>query len=136
MIRLGCLLLLIAVLGGCASSQQFACGVVGSGIRPPAEQGLFQVMVTHIDGQPVVSKASYRLSPGEHRLRLVELIDDPRLGISLRDRSYREMTLWVETNQQFSLAARFDPASQPAEQGRYWEPTIWQQQTHACSLEP
>ena len=133
---LGWLLLLGGVLTGCASNQEFACGVVASGVRPPAAQGLYQVMVTHIDGQAVVSKASYRLRPGEHKLRLVELIDDPRLGVSLRDRSYREMTLWVEADQQFSLAARFDPASQPVEGGRYWEPTIWQQQAQVCSLEP
>ncbi|WP_028110554.1 hypothetical protein [Ferrimonas futtsuensis] len=133
--HLGWLLLVGGALAGCASNQEFACGVVASGVRPPAEQGLFQVMVTHIDGQPVVSKASYRLPPGEHQLRLVELIDDPRLGISLRDRSYREMTLKVEANQQFSLAARFDPAAESVAEGRYWEPTLWQQHAQTCSLE-
>ncbi|TKB46876.1 hypothetical protein FCL40_17025 [Ferrimonas sediminicola] len=129
-------MLLTGLLAGCASNQEFACGVVSSGARPPAEQGLFQVLVTHIDGQPVVSKASYRLSPGRHDLRLVELIDDPRLGVNLRARSYRELTLQLQPDQELLLAARFDLQGQKPDGGRYWEPVIWQRRQHSCSLEP
>ncbi|SDK31504.1 hypothetical protein SAMN04488540_12540 [Ferrimonas sediminum] len=127
------------ILTACAShdDQQGLCGELSTFHQPPETENLFRAVVTRIDDTNVVTKASYRLAPGTHTLRVVELIDDPRLGISLRDRHYKEFTLRVEAGVEYHLGARFEtPVEVPSSKTDYWQPVVWKQEPVQCHLEP
>ncbi len=124
-------------LAGCASQsdQGQLCGELSTFYQPPETQDLFKVVVTRIDAENVISKPTYALAPGTYQLRLVELIDDPRLSVSLRNRSYKEMTLTVEANTRYHLAARFhsDKRHQGVS-GQYWDPVVWRESATECRM--
>lgn len=60
------LLGLTALLSGCASSPEddLSCGTVSGYLQPDASTHWYRVVVTHLNGKPVVSKPNYQLAPG------------------------------------------------------------------------
>ncbi|WP_028113835.1 hypothetical protein [Ferrimonas kyonanensis] len=127
------------ILTACAShdDQQGLCGKLSTFHQPSETENLFRAVVTRIDDANVVTKASYRLTPGTHTLRVVELIDDPRLGISLRDRHFKEFTLRVEAGVEYHLGARFEVREEsPDSTSEYWQPVVWKQEQTQCHFEP
>ncbi len=130
--------LALALLAGCASGgtdKSLPCGEVAVFQQPEGRDNLYKVAVTQIDGEAVVSKASYRLAPGSHHLRLMEFIDDPRLAVPNAQRSYREMTLEVAAGQRYHLVAELAPEHRE-EAASYWQPRVWKQVESGCSMPP
>ncbi|MBY5921456.1 hypothetical protein [Ferrimonas balearica] len=125
------------LLAGCASQGDLTkpCGELSTFYQPPETQNLFKVVVTRINEENVISKPTYQLAPGTYQIRLVELIDDPRLSVSLRNRSYKELTLKVDADVRYHLAARFN--SDKRYQGisqQYWDPVVWRESTTECRM--
>ncbi|ADN75079.1 conserved hypothetical protein [Ferrimonas balearica DSM 9799] len=127
------------VLAGCASQGDVGepCGEVSTFYQPPETQNLYKVVVTRIDDDNVISKPNYQLAPGTYQLRLVELIDDPRLSVSLRNRGYKELTLTVKAGTRYHLAARFNTDKRFQGPSReYWDPVVWRESTTECRMKP
>ncbi|QQX81642.1 hypothetical protein JK628_07320 [Shewanella sp. KX20019] len=132
-----CSLLLLSLLSGCAtqldSSNQ--CGTVSSFLAPEPELGFYRAVVTHLDGKPVISQPNYRLSIGEHRFTLAELIDSPDLKVSLASRTPKELVVLVEANTRYHLAAKFNQGRvYRGKDSGFWQPEVWQQEPFECEF--
>jgi hypothetical protein len=132
------LLVSVGLLSACATSVDEAarCGTVSGFLEPDREADFYRVVVTHLDGKPVISKPNYQLAPGEYRFTLAELIDAPSLRVSLAARSPKELNLRVEAGTRYHLAAKFntDKAYFGKDTG-YWQPVVRQQEAHECHFD-
>ncbi|MBY6187043.1 hypothetical protein KUV89_10445 [Marinobacter hydrocarbonoclasticus] len=129
--------LVALMLAGCASQSDVGkpCGELSTFYQPPETQSLFKVVVTRINDDNVVSKPNYQLAPGTYQIRLVELIDDPRLSVSLRNRGYKELTLEVAAGTRYHLAARFNSDKRFNSMEReYWDPVVWRESAVECRI--
>jgi hypothetical protein len=125
------------LLSACASAPEPGreCGTVSGYLEPDREQQFYRLVVTHLDGQPVISKPNYQLPPGEHSFTVSELIDSPELKVRLSARTPKELKLQVEAGQRYHLAAKFNTDRRyTGKDTDYWEPVVWQQEVHECEL--
>ena len=127
----------IAILQGCASSPDdiAACGTVSSYLAPDNSAQLYRVVVTHLDGVPVISRPNYSLSVGKHEFTVAELINAPELKVSLAARKVKVLTVDVSADQRYHIAAQFntDRIYIGSNQG-YWQPIVWQTESHECEI--
>lgn len=137
-LRVAAPLMLLGLLSACASSVDEAakCGTVSGFLEPDREADFYRVVVTHLDGKPVISKPNYQLIPGEYRFTLAELIDAPSLRVALAARTPKELNLRVEAGTRYHLAAKFntDKGYFGKDTG-YWQPVVWQQEAHECHVD-
>ncbi|PWF65443.1 hypothetical protein CBX96_02420 [Shewanella sp. BC20] len=132
------LLGLTALLSGCASSPEddLSCGTVSGYLQPDASTHWYRVVVTHLNGKPVVSKPNYQLAPGEYEFTVAELIDAPSLGVSLSARTPKTFKLKVEGHQRYHIGALFHTDKRyMGKDTNYWEPGVWQQENHECQFD-
>ncbi len=133
-------LLSISLLSGCATQldSNNQCGTVSSFLAPEPELGLYRAVVTHLDGKPVISQPNYRLSVGEHRFTLAELIDSPDLNVSLAARTPKELTVNVEANTRYHIGAKFNRDKiYSGKNPDFWQPEVLSQESYECEfLEP
>lgn len=129
----------LAALHGCASApaDSVSCGTVSSYLAPDNSAQLYRVVVTHLDGVPVISRPNYPLSPGKHEFTVAELINAPELKVSLAARKVKVLTVDVSADQRYHIAAQFntDRIYIGSNQG-YWQPIIWQTEVHECEMKP
>ncbi|MGL4713869.1 MAG: hypothetical protein ACRCWP_15340 [Shewanella sp.] len=126
------------LLSGCATSPEapLGCGTVSGYLQPNAGTHWYRVVVTHLNGQAVISKPNYQLAPGEYEFTVAELIDDPRLSVTLAARIPKVFKLNVETHQRYHLGALFHTDKRyMGKDTTYWEPGVWQQEDHGCQFE-
>lgn len=133
------LLVAVAALAihGCASSpdEMVECGTVSSYLAPDNSANLYRVVVTHLDGVAVISRPNYLLSPGEHAFTVAELINSPELKVSLSARKVKVLTVNVELDQRYHIAAQFNTDKIYIGQNQgYWQPVIWQTEPHQCEM--
>ncbi len=130
--KLAALLLLVS---GCASQPDTAnqCGIVSTFSEPDREANIYRVVVTHLDGKPVISQPNYRLSPGLHTFVVAELIDAPSLKVKLSARTPKELTVNVSHNERYHIGAKFnvDKVYRGNDKG-FWQPEVWQQEAYEC----
>ena len=130
-------LLLPALLVGCASStdDSLHCGTVSDYLLPDRAENYYRVVVTHFNGQPVISRPNYQLAPGEYTFNVVELIDAPSLRVALAARTSKPIVITVEVGQRYHLAAKFntDKGYFGTDTG-YWQPEVWRQEAHECQF--
>lgn len=129
---------LSAVLSGCASAPDdpLGCGTVSGYLQPDASRHWYRVVVTHLNGQTVVSKPNYQLAPGDYEFTVAELIDDPALSVTLAARTPKMFTLTVESHQRYHIGALFHTDKRyMGKDTAYWEPGVWQQDEHQCQFE-
>ncbi|NRD74859.1 hypothetical protein HQQ94_16855 [Shewanella sp. VB17] len=128
---------LAILISGCASQPDTRryCGTVSGYLEPSPEQDLYRAVVTHLNGQPVISKPNYQLSPGEYTFTLAELISSPALKVKLAARTPKELSITVEANRRYHFAAKFntDKIYRGVDTG-FWEPKIWRQEEDECEL--
>ncbi|WP_394388273.1 hypothetical protein [Shewanella woodyi] len=133
-------LLLLGVcmlLSACASQPDTSryCGTVSGYSEPDREQNLYHVVVTHLNGKPVISKPNYQLSPGVYEFTLAELIDSPTLKVRLAARTPKVLSVKVEANQRYHIAARFNTDKvYRGNNTAFWEPEVWLTEEHECEL--
>ncbi len=129
------LLASLVLLSGCASQpdNSLQCGIVSGYLEPDANQDLYRVVVTHLNGKPVISKPNYRLHPGVYEFTLAELISAPLLKVKLAARTPKVLSITVEAEQRYHLAAKFntDKRYRGNDTG-YWQPEVWLQEHHEC----
>ncbi|GAA4880679.1 hypothetical protein [Ferrimonas pelagia] len=135
MIRLTCAFVMASLLAACAHDPHAdrPCGELVVFQQPPKRADLHKLVITRINDKAVISQPSYRFKPGQYQLQLMEFIDDPRLAVALKERSYREMTLEVVADQRYHLAAQVQ-ADALAEPEGYWLPVVWKQFGAACQF--
>ncbi|MDF0534781.1 hypothetical protein KDN34_11225 [Shewanella yunxiaonensis] len=124
-------------LSGCASSPDdaTACGIVSTYAEPVPAQEFYRLVVTHVDGKPVISKPNYQLSPGMHTFRVSELIDAPELKVRLAARVPKDINVKVQAGQRYQLAAKFNTDRQySGDDTGYWQPQIRSQESAECEL--
>ncbi|HRQ65049.1 MAG TPA: PDZ domain-containing protein [Xanthomonadaceae bacterium] len=122
-------------IGGAAASTR-GCGEISSFATPPRARDLFPVIVTGIDGEEWfgTNRSSWRVPAGTYKVRVVELISDPRLRVSSAQRGYSKvMEITVEPDRTYDLAARFNVDQRfRGPQGAYWDPEVWRSEPKAC----
>ena len=130
---------LVLLVSGCATQPDTAnqCGIVATYMEPNHDADIYRVVVTHLDGKPVISKPYYRLSVGKHTFTLAELIDAPNLKVKLSARIPKELTVNVAHNERYHIGAKFnvDKVYRGNDKG-FWQPEVWQQEPHDCELQP
>ena len=124
---------LAVLVSGCASQPDTSnqCGIVATYMEPDPEANIYRVVVTHLDGKPVISQPNYRLSPGLHTFVVAELIDAPSLKVKLSAR--KELTVNVSHNERYHIGAKFnvDKVYRGNDKG-FWLPEVWQQESFEC----
>jgi hypothetical protein len=133
-----CVVALMASLVACSSitteiAEGSDCSEIAVYQYPPHADNLFRVLVTQIGEQAQPSLPIYQLTPGSYDIRVVELIDDPRLDVPERQRGYRDMTLELKAGVRYHLVAQFDPQNF-AHPERYWSPMLWRESKASCSV--
>jgi len=126
------------LLQGCATSSEdeLICGSVASYITPPTADSLYRVVVTHLDGKPVISRPYYKLSVGVHQFTVAELIEAPELKVKLAARQTKTISVDVEHEQRYHLAAEFKlDKVYSGLNTDYWQPIIWKQESYECAFE-
>jgi hypothetical protein len=128
----------IMLLFGCASSDNgLECGTVSAYIKPDATQYLYRTIVTHLDGVPVISRPNYLLQTGEHQFTVVELINSPELKVSLSARGPKTLTVNVETDQRYHIAAQMNTDKIYVGSNKdFWQPVVFKQEFFECELNP
>jgi hypothetical protein len=124
-------------LHGCASSpdEMVECGTVSSYLPLDNSANLYRVVVTHLDGVPVISRPNYLLSPGQHEFTVAELINSPALKVSLSARKVKVFMVDVAVDQRYHIAAQFNTDKIYIGQNQgYWQPVIWQTESHQCEM--
>jgi len=129
---------MISLLSGCASSDNAnKCGTVSAYIKPDTGQYLYRTLVTHLDGIPVISRPNYVLPVGVHEFTVVELINSPELKVSLAARGTKILTVNVEADQRYHIAAQmFTDKIYVGRNSDFWQPVVFQQESHQCEIDP
>lgn len=125
------------LVSGCASQPDTSryCGTVSGYLDPNPAQDLYRAVVTHLNGKPVISKPNYQLSPGIYEFTLAELINSPKLKVKLAARTPKVLSVTVDANQQYHLAAKFNTDKiYRGNNTDFWQPEIWKQEAHDCEL--
>ncbi|WP_350431441.1 hypothetical protein ABIS04_13820 [Shewanella sp. H8] len=135
--RTSVMLIIGLALHGCASSpdEMVECGTVSSYLDPDNSANLYRVVVTHLDGVPVISRPNYQLLPGEHEFTVAELINSPALKVSLSARKVKVFSIKVKAEQRYHIAAQFNTDKIYIGQNQgYWQPVVWQTESHQCEM--
>ena len=131
------LLIVLFILSGCASGpdESNTCGTVSGYLMPDSHDGFYRVVVTHLNGKAVISRPNYQLSPGQYEFTLAELIDSPRLKVKLAARQTKTLSVEVEADQRYHLAAKFNQDRiYRGLDSDYWQPVVWKQEAEQCEL--
>ncbi|QBF82137.1 hypothetical protein EXU30_05030 [Shewanella maritima] len=122
------------LLTSCASQVEYApCGVVAAFKNPAGEDSYYRAVVTHLNGMPVISRPYYILPVGEYEFTLAELISAPQLKVSLSARGTKTVTVIVEDDTRYHLAAKFKTDKIYAgKNSDYWQAVVWQQESYQC----
>ena len=126
------------LLSSCASSPEdpLGCGTVSGYLQPDASTHWYRVVVTHLNGQAVVSKPNYQLAPGEYEFTVAELIDDPNLSVTVTARVPKVLKLNIQSHQRYHLGALLHTDKRyMGKDTAYWEPGVWLQEQHECQFE-
>ncbi|KFZ38222.1 hypothetical protein HR45_06925 [Shewanella mangrovi] len=126
-----------ALLSSCASAPEDsnACGVVSTYLTAELENHYFPLVVTDVDGKPVISKPNYPLAVGQHTFTVSELIDDQTLQVRLAARVPKVITVDVAANTRYQLMAQFNVDKQyRGNDQSYWQPVIRSDEYHECQL--
>ncbi|WP_394200298.1 hypothetical protein [Shewanella waksmanii] len=126
---------IILGLQGCASApdDENVCGTVSGYLEPPQADSLYRVVVTHLDGKPVISKPNYQLSPGRYEFTVAELISDPAVKVKLAARTPKVLTINVDADERYHIGAQFnDGKIYRGMDSSYWQPVVWQQESYDC----
>ena len=129
----------LALVSGCSSvpDTQNQCGTVSDYLAPNMDEGFYRVVVTHLDGVPVISRPNYELAPGRYQFTVAELIDSPRLKVKLAARAPKILTIDVKSNQRYHIGAQFNQDKvYRGLNSDYWQPVVWSQEQHECELIP
>ncbi|AZG37103.1 MULTISPECIES: hypothetical protein [Shewanella] len=124
-------------LNGCASSpdEMVQCGTVSSYLAPDNSANLYRVVVTHLDDVAVISRPNYLLSPGEHKFTVAELINSPELKVLLSARKVKVFTVNVAADQRYHIGAKFNTDKiYIGQNSLYWQPVVWQTESHQCEM--
>ncbi|WP_110456464.1 hypothetical protein [Shewanella algidipiscicola] len=130
---------LVLLLSACASGPDNSaqCGTVSGYLVPDREDELYRVVVTHLNGQAVISKPNYQLAPGVNEFTVAELIDSPQLKVKLAARGTKTLTIDVKPNRRYHLGARFNQDKvYRGLDSDYWQPIVWSEDAHQCAFLP
>ena len=132
------LIVIIGLISGCASSDNAnQCGTVSAYLKPDPGKYLYRIVVTHLDGVPVISRPNYVLPVGEHKFTVVELINSPELKVSLSARGTKILTVNVEADQRYHIGAQmFTDKIYVGRNSDFWQPVVFQQESHQCEIHP
>ncbi len=117
-------------------AQAAGCGWISDFDVAPRSKDLYEAKIISIDGQvPGTSlQRKYRVSTGRHEVVVAERIERTDLSLSARFRRDRHHTLSVdvEPNKRYFIAAKFNREDRFDTQGGYWEPQMWQARSAPC----
>lgn len=112
------------------------CGRI-SVFNRPSIRDHHPALINSIDGERYTSlNPTVILSAGEHRIGVHELIADPSLRRSRGLDREKPLTLLIEPNKKYHLAAHYirEKRYDRVEQG-YWQPVVWKVTEQNCRLD-
>jgi len=121
-----------------AVSLEEQCGRVREPfITPKLRESIYYARIQSIDGEDQPrGRDIFKLKPGLHVIGLHEFISDrdvrrKRFGVQYR----KFITLKVEPNMTYYVGARFlRNKRMQTRHEKYWEPTIWKEESEPCEL--
>ncbi|MDN5780429.1 MAG: PDZ domain-containing protein [Luteimonas sp.] len=135
-------------IGEPAPGAATGCGYVSYSATPPGSQGLFETLITRVDGRstPPAGINLLRVPAGRHVLTVQELIPEHRLSASqnlqrglmrrqLMARAYKPLVVDVRPDTDYRIGARLHKDRLDRESVRaneYWEPVVWEQRAIRC----
>lgn len=110
------------------------CGKVSVFVTPPQARDLYPAYFARIDGDNAPPrKPIIKLTPGEHVIELYELIDDPWVRRPRSGVSAKPLTITIEPNTTYYLAAKFNRNKRLSSINEmYWEPVVWKEVEQTC----
>jgi len=135
-------------IGETGGASPAGCGYVSYAMLPPRSQGLFEVVITTIDGRstPLGQVNRLRVPAGRHVLTIAERTPAHRFSRSqniqrslalrqLMQRAYKPLVVDVEPGTEYRIGARLFTdrlGNDDIRANRYWEPVAWEQRPASC----
>lgn len=120
-----------------ANENQQQCGRLSVFFTPPAAADLHPALINSVAGDNVrIQNPTIKLAAQEYRIGVHELIQDPsvRRGRGIAPEKY--LTLTIEPNKTYHIAAKFIPAKRfKYINAEYWEPVVWKVTEQNCQLD-
>ncbi len=120
-----------------AAVDDDSCGRLSIFFRPPETKDFYPVMFSQVNKNNVIrTREVIRVKTGENLVKLNELIAARGLRIK-RPNMVRgkELTIDVEPNKTYHLAAEFDSTKRLQSIGEtYWKPIVWKVTEKECQL--
>lgn len=105
-----------------------SCGEIVTYNKPPQTKSIYHAWINTIDGETVSTKAKrFVLTPGVHKIKLVENIVDPRFTRRRGEMmNAKVFELNVEPGKKYALGAQYVRKNRnKLKTGEYWEPVVW-----------
>lgn len=134
-------------IGEAAPARASGCGYVSYSASPPGSQGLFEALITRIDGRSTPAPINLlRVPTGRHLLTVQELVPDHRLSGSQNlqrrtmqrqsmARAYKSLVVDIKPDTDYRIAARLhkDHLNRAGIRANaYWEPVVWARRAIRC----
>lgn len=113
------------------------CGRISIFQHPPESRELFPVSLADIDGDTSQNHRSIiKLPVGEHTIHLYEQISSTELRRSRSLKVDKPLTITIEANKQYHLAAEFLPRKRFERSSQdYWQPVVWKVTERQCDTD-
>jgi len=122
---------------GATSIEKNQCGEIALYSKPPETKSIYHAWVNTIDGKTVSSKSkAFALSPGKHRIKLIENIKDPRFTLRRGEMmNSKIIEINIEAGKKYYVGAKYIRKNRnKLKTGEYWEPTVWKVSQSKCSI--
>ncbi|QDP00453.1 hypothetical protein [Thalassotalea sp. PS06] len=114
-----------------------SCGIISVYRQPPEAKNIYPVNINKIDNFVVPDKsAQFQLSPGTHKIKLIELISDSYFTRRRGDmKNFKDFEIVIEPNKKYYLGAKYVRKNRSKlKTGEYWEPIVWKTTDMDCSM--
>lgn len=118
-------LLVLGLLGGQVIARDKPAWVQ-SIATPNIGKGLYQVLISRIDGEMARGGPTYRLEPGKHTVTVTIETTGAALITRPESQLYLDIEIDAEAGVTYTLAGQADPdaSSEAIRKGEFWKPVI------------
>ena len=111
-----------------SASIDLSCGYLKTIYRAKNSSNMYKIQILSIDGQKKHHDNRVKLSPGEYKIEVKELIQNRRVPVNISSRYTRKiLNLTVEKNKQYVLAAILN-IDFARDREKYWRPEVTEEE--------
>lgn len=110
-----------------------SCSWISTFRQPPSAKKYYPAMISAVDDMAVgEGRAVIKLNAASHVVALHEYITDDRIRRPTTIQRAKKLTLQLEPNKEYHLAAAFFPDKRFSRREEYWQPVVWLVTERAC----